>query len=153
MSFHQLAYYIVFSTKCRQRIIRNDIKQRVYGYASKIIKQQKGQVIEIGGVEDHVHILAKLSPVLAIADVVRQTKASTSKHVNTLELVAGKFQWQTGYAVFSVSHSDVGSVQWYVRNQETHHRKSTFREEFVQLLERHGVEYDSQYLFETEHSG
>ena len=109
------------------------------------------EALHIGGMPDHIHILAKLSPKLAIMDVLRDIKAVSSKWVNDRQLVRGRFEWQTGYGAFSVSQSQFDVVRTYIHNQEQHHRKTPFKSEFITLLERHQIEYDPKYVFEEEH--
>ena len=149
-SFTHLAYHIVFSTKYRGRTIHNEFQPRLYEYLGGVIRSRKGHLIEIGGVEDHVHILANLSPKFAVSDVVRDIKANGSKWINDQSLCAGKFEWQKGYAAFAVSCSNVETVRNYLRNQREHHRIRTFQEEYVAMLNRHGIPFHPEYLFEGE---
>ena len=100
---------------------------------------------------DHVHILAKLSPTLAVSDVIRVTKANSSKWCNETFQTHTKFAWQRGFGAFSVSSSNVDQVQKYIQKQQEHHQKISFADEFRQLLVRHGIEFDEQYLFEAQH--
>jgi len=104
----------------------------------------------MGGVSDHVHLLAKLSPTIAISDMLRLIKSNTSKMVNEHIKPKRSFEWQTGYGVFSVSESQHEVVRKYVLNQEEHHRKRTFEEEFIELLQKHNIAYDERYVFEQE---
>jgi REP element-mobilizing transposase RayT len=111
------------------------------------VRDLGGTALEIGGVADHVHLLIKLKPTLALADFMRELKSGSSKWLNEEEMRLRKFGWQDGYGAFSVSESQVSQVRTYIRNQEQHHRRVGFQEEFVRLLERHGIEYDEQYLW------
>jgi REP element-mobilizing transposase RayT len=104
-------------------------------------------------VADHVHILAHLSPTLAVADVVRDVKANSSKWINDLPDIASLFEWQKGYGVFTVSYSQIDSVQSYIRNQEEHHKTKSFQDEYIEFLKRHNIEWQLKYLFEDEHHG
>lgn len=128
------------------------MQERLYEYAGGILRAKKGHLIEIGGVEDHVHILAGLSPSLAVSDVIRDVKASSSKwmgdegHVDT-------FEWQKGYGAFTVSYDRVEAIRKYIRNQKVHHRTKTFQEEYIDFLQRHGIEFRLEYLFEDENHG
>jgi REP element-mobilizing transposase RayT len=146
-----LLFHIVYSTKYRRDLIVVDTQQRLYEYIGGILRDQKGKLIEIGGMPDHVHILVRLSPTLAISDVLRVTKANSSKWLNETFEPTMPFAWQRGFGAFSVSASLVEQVRAYIRNQAQHHKTMSFREEYRELLQRHGVEFDEQYLFEEEH--
>ena len=152
-SFTQLTYHIVFATKYRRRTIRDDTRERLYEYIGGTLRAKKGSLIEIGGVADHVHILARLSPSLAVADVVRDVKANSSKWMNEQTETKSPFEWQKGYGAFTVSYSNVQAVRTYIRNQEEHHRTKTFQEEYIEFLKRHNIEFRLEYLFEDEHHG
>jgi len=150
-TYTNLLFHIVFSTKYRKNIITPEIQERLYEYIGGILREQKGILLQIGGMPDHVHILAKLSPSLAISDVIRNTKASSSKWCNETFQTNTKFAWQRGFGAFSVSFSNVAQVQKYVENQQKHHKKISFADEFRHLLVRHGIEFDERYIFEVEH--
>ncbi len=117
-SFTQLNYHIVFSTKHRRPAIDVDLQSRLYEYLGGTIRSRKGQSIEIGGTRDHVHILTKLSPTLAIADVIRDLKSNSSKWISELPDTRFPFEWQKGYSAFTVSYSQIDAVQRYIRGQE-----------------------------------
>lgn len=150
-TFTNLLYHIVYSTKYRRETIDPKWQPDLYDYIGGIIRDRDGIMLEIGGVSDHLHILAKLSPKLAIMDVLRDIKAVSSKWVNDRQLSPVRFEWQTGYGAFSVSQSHVDSVRAYIRNQEAHHQRTPFKSEFMQLLERHQIEFEMKYVFEEEH--
>ena len=152
-SFTQLAYHVVFGTKYRKPTIEEDIEERLYEYIGGIIRERKGRLVSIGGVMDHVHILAKLSPVLAVADVIRDVKAVSSKWINEQPKRIQAFEWQKGYAAFTVSYSQLPVIQSYIENQKEHHKEKSFREEYIQLLKRHGIDFRMEFLFEGEHHG
>ncbi|QDV27103.1 IS200/IS605 family transposase [Aureliella helgolandensis] len=145
-----LLFHIVYSTKYRRNIINVDIRKRLYEYIGGILRENKGTLLEIGGMPDHVHLLAKLSPSFAISDVLRLVKTNSSKWVNETFAMNSPFAWQRGFGAFSVSMSSVADVEKYVKLQEEHHRKLTFRDEYRLLLKRHGIEFDERYLFEEE---
>ena len=125
----------------------------MYEYIGGIIRAKKGHLIEIGGVADHVHILAHLSPALAVADVVRDIKSNSAHWVNELAETRRRFEWQKGYGAFTVSYSQVPVVRAYIQNQEEHHRTRSFVEEYTELLSRHGINFRPEHLFEDEHHG
>lgn len=150
-TFTNLLYHIVYSTKYRSDTIAPAWQADLYAYIGGIIKERDGIPLEIGGMPDHIHILTKLSPKLAIMDVLRDIKAVSSKWVNDSQLSRDRFEWQTGYGAFSVSQSQVDVVRTYIRNQKEHHRKTPFKTEFITLLERHQIEFELKYVFEEEH--
>jgi len=153
-TYTNLLYHVVFATKYRKPKITDSIKPRLYEYMGGIIRGQRGIVLEIGGVQDHVHLLCKLSPSLAVSDVLRFVKGSSSKWMNeTFPSWNLKFAWQTGFAAFTVSHSQASSVRRYVASQEEHHRKMSFTEEYIAILRKHEIAFETKYLFEQEHVG
>ena len=152
-SFTQLIYHVVFATKYRRPTLDDSIQQRLYEYTGGTLRAKKGQAIEIGGTADHIHLLARLSASLAGADVVRDVKANSSRWMNESSEVVLPFEWQKGYGAFTVSYSRIETVRTYIRNQEEHHRTKTFQEEYTEFLNRHGIEFRPEYLFEDEHHG
>ena len=151
-SFARLSYHIVFAMKYRKPTIKDDISERLYEYMGGILRSNKGHMIEIGGVEDHVHMLAGLSPSLAVSDVIRDVKASSSKWL-TDEVQIANFKWQKGFGAFTVSYDRIKAARNYISNQKEHHKKKTFQEEYIEFLERHNIDYRLEYLFEDEHAG
>ena len=149
-TFTNLLFHIIYSTKYRKPTIRSEWQDDLYGYIGGSVRDQKGALLKIGGVEDHVHMLAKLSPTIAISDVLRKIKSNSSRWINERPDVNRKFEWQSGYAAFSVSESQMPSVAEYIANQAEHHRKKTFEEEFLAILNKHNIEFDMQYVFEQE---
>jgi putative transposase len=141
-----LNYHIVFGTKGRAQSIGPDMRDDVSRYLGGIIKSENGLPLEIGAVADHVHLLVRLPPTVALANLLRTLKANSSKWLNDTRFPRRTFAWQDGYAAFTVSQSQLGRVAAYVRNQDEHHRKMTFREELIALFERNGVSYDERHL-------
>lgn len=146
-TFTNLNYHLVFSTKDRQPLITKEQSPRIYGYIGGIIKDLRGEPIRIGGVEDHVHILCRLKTDVSLADVLRQIKGSSSKWINDELQLPGKFAWQAGYAAFSVSRSRTDNVVRYIEQQEEHHKQVDFKDELLDFLKRHEIEYDERYLW------
>jgi putative transposase len=140
-----LNYHIVFATKDRQRRIETSWRSRLHEYIGGTIRGLDGHSHIVGGVEDHVHVLAGLRATRALADVVREIKKCSSLWIHE-ELRYPGFAWQAGYAAFTVGPRDLPSVMRYIANQEEHHRVRSFREELVDFLSRAGVEYDPRYL-------
>jgi putative transposase len=147
-SYTNLLYDLVFSTKDRRPLIDEFLRSRLYEYLGGTIRGLGGVALEIGGIADHMHLLVKLRQDHAVSAILRDLKANSSGWINQHELIGTRnFAWQTGYGAFTVSESQVEKVKQYIRNQETHHQKSTFREEFVALLQAHGIEYDLEHLW------
>jgi REP element-mobilizing transposase RayT len=152
-SFSNLLYHAIFSTKHRQAILAKPVREKLFPYMAGIIQNHDGHPIEINGVEDHAHLFFSLGTKYAVADVMRDIKASSSKWLNEQRLISDRFHWQTGFAIFSVSQSLRQSVATYVRNQETHHAKKSFEEEYLDFLVKHDIEYDPRFVFDTEYAG
>ena len=147
-SFTCLHYHIVFSTKDRLPAITPEIRPRLWEYLAGVVRGAKGIPVRIGGMPDHVHLLVTLRQQPALSDVVRDLKAASSGWVHDTFPDAGNFWWQTGYGAFTVSHSGIAAVREYIANQEEHHKKLRYEDEFRTLLVKHGIEFDEEYLWE-----
>ena len=152
-TFTKLVYHIVFSTKYRHALIRDTFCKRLYDYMGGIIRGQNGCLIEIGGIEDHIHLLANLSPVKSVSDAIREIKANSSKWSNELPDMTPRFEWQKGFGAFTVSYSQITSVRHYIQNQQEHHRTKTFEDEYIAYLKLHDIAFERRHLFEDEHYG
>jgi putative transposase len=150
-SFTHLTYHIVFATKYRKPLINDALREPLYEYLGGIIRAKKGSVIEIGGVADHVHLLLRLSPTIAVSDVIRELKANSSKWID--EQRQCSFEWQKGFGAFTVSYDKLPAVAKYIRNQLEHHRTKSFQEEYIEFLHRHEMKFDVAHLFENEQYG
>jgi putative transposase len=146
--FSQLYIHLVFAVKYRERLLKKEIQPEVFSYISGIITNRKHKSIIINGMLDHVHMFIGLNPNDKISDIIGSIKKSSSTFINEKCLFRGKFQWQDGYGAFSYGKSQVENVYNYVKNQEIHHKKRTFREEYIELLKRFEIEYDAKYLFD-----
>jgi len=144
-SYAQNHVHLVFSTKGRLQLISNDIQPRLWGYIAAICKKNAMTVFAVGGIADHIHILFRLPPALSLVRAVTLIKSNSSKWMRQTKRT---FAWQNGYGAFSVSSSNVSTVIRYINQQEAHHKKKTFDEEFIALLRKHGVEFDSRYVFD-----
>jgi REP element-mobilizing transposase RayT len=140
--------HIVFSTKERQPWISGDLQPDLYAYMGGIARKHRCVLMEAGGIADHVHLLMLVHSTVAIADLVRDVKSGSSRWVHDTFGNLKFFAWQSKYGAFSVSHSMENTVTAYIRNQATHHRKKSFKDEYRVLLERHGIEYDERYVWE-----
>jgi putative transposase len=146
-SYTNLIYHIVFSTKDRLPLITNEREQRLYEYIGGIIRGLGGILLSINGVEDHVHLLVKLRPDRAVADILRELKSNSSGWMHSVFPDLPNFSWQNGYGAFTVSESQIEKVANYIARQKSHHRKETFEREFVSMLEKNGIEIDMKYLW------
>jgi len=147
-TFTKLLYHAVFSTKGRSPTIDAELKPRLHAYLGGIVGELGGKAILVGGTADHVHLLASLSAKTAPADVLRIVKTNSSRWVHEEWRRRGGFAWQTGYAAFTVSQSAADAVKRYIAGQEEHHRRMSFDEELLALLNRHGIDYDERYLLD-----
>lgn len=145
-TFSNILYHVVFSTKDRLPRIQEHASERLYEYIGGIVRAGGGILLEIGGMPDHVHLLMKLKADTPVATTVRLIKANSSRWMTQNFCADDRFEWQTGYGVFSVSASKAGDVRRYIRNQREHHSRVPFKRELVSLLEKHGIEYDERYL-------
>ncbi len=143
-----LLYHIVFSTKGREPLISYPTREPLYSYIGGIIRERRGICIEIGGVMDHVHILARFRPSISVSGMVQDIKGISSKWAKGRLRTTKALYWQDGYGAFSVSPSQAPRVIEYIRNQEAHHGSRSFKEEFVDLLVKHDVDYDPRYLWD-----
>jgi putative transposase len=147
-TFSDLLFHIVFSAKIRIALIDGTLQQDLYQYIGAIIRNQNGVLIEIGGMSDHVHLLVRLKPTHCIADFVRKFKSSSSKWVNEEKWKLRKFGWQDGYGAFTVSRSQAPRLVEYIQHQREHHQRFDSQHEFIELLNKHEVEYDERYIWD-----
>jgi putative transposase len=147
-TFSQLYIQVIFAVKGRENLIANSWKTQLHKYIAGIIKGKNQKSIIVNGMPDHIHAFIGLKPAMAISDLVRDIKNNASNFVNDHKFVRGKFSWQSGYGAFSYSHSHIGNVYNYILNQEKHHKKKTFKEEYLEFLAKFEVEYDEKYLFD-----
>ena len=143
----QIYIHAVFAVEGRQSLIAPEHKIEIYKYMTTTIQNQKNKVMAINGMPDHVHLLIGLNPDIALSDLVRDAKSAASSLINDKGWVRGHFNWQKGYGAFSYSKSQVSRVATYIEDQERHHAKRSFRDEYEVLLKKFDVEYDPRYLF------
>lgn len=147
-TYTQLYVHVVFSVKGRSCQISTDWKEELYRYISGIIKYRNQKLMIIGGMKDHIHILIGFHPACVLSDLVRDKKSNSSKWVNENRLATGRFEWQTGYGAFTIGQSQVDKIINYIKNQEAHHSKRTFRDEYLDFLKAYKVEYNLEYVFD-----
>ena len=146
-SLSKVLVHLIFSTKNREPLIGPDIRPRLHGYLVGILDKLKSPSLQTGGVADHIHILLALGRTISQAELVEEVKKSSSKWMKSDGGVAG-FSWQAGYGAFSIGESQADTVIHYIQNQEEHHRKVTFQDEFRKFLERYRVAYDERYVWD-----
>lgn len=148
-SLAKVIVHIVYSTKNREPWLNeSELRKDLYAYCSSILSNADCPVIVMGGVEDHVHIMCLLSRKVAIMDMVKTSKTETSKWLKKKQGELEGFGWQAGYGIFSVSESKVNQVRRYITNQEEHHKRYSFQDEFRELCQRHGIDIDERYVWD-----
>jgi REP element-mobilizing transposase RayT len=147
-TFSQVYIQVVFAVKGRDNLIGKQWKDDLHKYIAGIIKGKEQKPIIVNGMPDHIHAFIGLRPSMAISDLVRDIKNNSSNFINGKKWVNGKFSWQEGYGAFSYSHSQIETVYNYILNQEQHHRKKTFREEYIAFLKKFDVPYKERFLFD-----
>ena len=145
-SYTNLLYHIVFATKGRRAFLKAPVAARLHDYLRAGIREEGGSVLIINGTADHVRILARLRQDKALSDVVRSIKANSSKWIHKTFPPLRAFAWQVGYGAFTVSESQAPKAHHYIQDQERHHRRSTFEQEFIALLRAHGIAFDAEYV-------
>jgi putative transposase len=149
-TYSQIYIQIVFAVARRENLIKSEWQTELYKYITGIVKNHDQKLIAIGGVENHVHILLGIKPNIALSDLVREIKANSSRFINERNFVRGKFAWQDGFGAFSYSHSHLGDVIRYIKNQEEHHKKMTFKDEYLKFLQSYQIDFDEKYLFDSD---
>lgn len=147
-TYTQIYIQIVFAVKARQNLISKENREELHQFITGIISNRGQKLFAVSAMPDHIHILVSIGPSIPISDLVRDIKAGSSKFINDRKWITGKFNWQEGYGAFSYSKSSVDRVVKYILNQEEHHKTKTFKNEYLELLEKFEIEYDSKYLYE-----
>lgn len=145
-SLARLHVHLVFSTKNREPLITDSVRNPLHAYMATVLGNLGCHPVVINSVDDHIHLLFDLARTVAISQAVEDVKKSSSKWIKEQESGSGKFAWQSGYGAFAVSESNVGEVREYITNQQEHHRKKTFKEEYRQFLVRHRIPFDEKYV-------
>jgi len=147
-TYSQLNIHCVFAVKGRENIITVNFRDDLHRYMAGILRNDGAFPLAVGGWKDHVHVFFELPVTISISDLMRMLKATASKWINDNRLVKGRFSWQAGYGAFSYSRSQRDTVVQYIINQEEHHKKQTFREEYLELLKKFEISFDERYVFE-----
>jgi REP element-mobilizing transposase RayT len=147
-TYHQIYLQTVFAVKYRNAVIDKTWKSQLSGVIGNLINETSCKTIIVNGVEDHVHCFLGLKPVVSVSELMKTVKAKSSKYINDHKLTKSRFEWQEGYGVFSYDQSSVDAVYNYILNQEEHHKKQTFRDEYLDLLKMFKVDYNLQYVFQ-----
>ena len=148
-TYTQIYIHIVFAVEGRQNLIKPEYNDELQKYITGIVTGQKHKLLAINNMPDHVHLLVGFRPDASLSDLVRDIKANSSRFINAKRWVLGRFSWQEGFGAFSYSRSQISTVIRYIQNQQAHHAKKSFREEYTQLLDKFGVEYEREYIFKS----
>ncbi|MBI5476709.1 MAG: IS200/IS605 family transposase [Ignavibacteriales bacterium] len=149
-TFTQIYIHIVFSVKQRVSLIQNEWREELHKYITGIIQNQGHKLLAINSMPDHIHILIGMRPDDSLSELVRDLKANSSKWINEKKFLKTKFFWQEGYGAFSYSHSQLDKVIHYIKNQQEHHKKRPFKEEYISFLKKYDIPYDPKYVFDID---
>ena len=147
-TYHQIYLQTVFAVTYRRARIHKSWKNKLFGVIGNLINETGCKTIIVNGVEDHVHCFIGLKPVVSVSELMKTVKAKSSKYINDHSLTSTRFEWQEGYGVFSYGQSQVDKVYKYILNQEEHHKKLTFQDEYLEFLKSFKIEYDERYVFQ-----
>ena len=147
-TYTQIYIQTVFTVQNKLSLIELEWQEELYKYITGIITNEGQKLLAINGMQDHIHILIGLKPTVALSNVVRDIKANSSKFINEQRFIAGKFEWQQGFGAFSYSHSQIPVIAKYIENQEEHHKRQSFREEYLGFLKLFNVDYKEEFVFE-----
>lgn len=147
-TYHQIYLQTVFAVKYRNAVIAKGWKHILFGVIGNLINETNCKTIIVNGIEDHVHCFLGLKPVVSVSELMKTVKAKSSKYINDNKLTQERFEWQEGYGVFSYGQSQIDTVYKYIQNQEVHHKKQTFRDEYLEFLKKFKIEYDEKYIFQ-----
>ena len=146
-TYSQIYIQVVFTVKDKASLIPKQNREELHKYITGIVNKRNQKLIAIFAMPDHIHLFIGLKPTIAVSDLVRDIKAGSSKFITNNKWTKGKFSWQEGFGAFSYSRSHIDNVVRYILNQEEHHKKKTFKEEYVDFLKKFDIEYNEKYLF------
>jgi putative transposase len=147
-TYTQIYVQIVFAVKGRENLIQEQHREELHKYITGIVNNRDQKLLSIFSMPDHTHLLVGLTPTILISDLVRDIKAGSSKFINDNRWINGKFNWQEGYGAFSYSRSQIDEVIKYINQQEIHHKRKSFKEEYIEFLTKFAIEYKNEYLFD-----
>lgn len=147
-TYTQIYIHIVFAVQGRQNLIKKEHREELHKYITGVIRNKQQKLIAINSVSDHVHILIGMKPTIALSDLVRDIKANSSTFIKKKRWLKGRFNWQEGFGAFSYAHSQLDVIVKYIQNQEKHHVKKSFKEEYLGMLKKFNVQYDERYIFD-----
>jgi len=147
-TYTQLYFHVVFAVNGRKELIDKNWKDELYKYITGIVSNKDQKLMFINGMPDHVHLLIGTKPNCNLSDLVRDIKSNSAKWINNKQFINGEFEWQLGFGAFTVSQSQLDKVVNYIKNQQKHHLKKSFREEYVEFLEANNIDYKDEYLFD-----
>ncbi|MBS1525257.1 MAG: IS200/IS605 family transposase [Bacteroidetes bacterium] len=147
-TFSQIYLQFVFAVQHRQSLIPGGHKEELHKYITGLVQNRKAKMLAVNCMPDHIHLFVGFKPTVLISDFVKEIKVESNEFINNKKWIMGKFSWQEGYGVFSYSHSQIDAVIKYVLNQESHHQKRSFKEEYIELLKKFEIAYEERVLFE-----
>ena len=147
-TYTQLFVHIIFGPKGCNNSIPPQIKEKIHKYITGVIQQSKNKLIAINSMPDHIHILVGLNPEQSIANLVRDIKRASTEYLRSNNLIGSNFYWQSGYGAFSYSQSQIDNVIKYINNQQIHHKRKTFYEEYLEFLEKFKIQFDKKYILD-----
>ena len=147
-TYSQIYLHFVFAVKRRECLIERKHKEELHKYITGLVQNRKAKMLAVHCMPDHIHIFVGFDPSVLISDFIKEVKVESNEFINGKKWIRGKFSWQNGYGVFSYSRSQIGRVANYIANQEKHHQKKSFRQEYSTILKKFGVAYEERYLFD-----
>lgn len=147
-TYSQIYIQIVFAVKNREALIAPSWEEELYKYITGIVQNKGQKMLVINGMPDHIHLFIGMKPSCCLSDLVREVKKASNSFIKEKEFSKYKFEWQEGFGAFSYSHSSLNNVIGYINNQKEHHKKRSFKEEYIDFLEKFDVEFKNEYLFE-----
>jgi len=147
-TFSQIYLQFVFAVKNRQALIENEHKEELHKYITGLVQNRKAKMLAVNCMPDHIHLFVGYKPNVLISDFIKEIKVESNEFINEKKWINGRFCWQEGYGVFSYSQSHIGNVIKYIKNQEVHHQKRNFRQEYHELLDKFQIPFEEKYLFD-----
>jgi REP element-mobilizing transposase RayT len=147
-TFSRIYLQFVFAVKGRRSLIATNNKEELHKYITGLVQRRNAKMLAVNCMPDHTHLFVGFKPTILIADFIKEIKVASNEFINDKRWINGKFNWQEGYGVFSYSHSHIDRVIKYILNQEAHHRRKTFKNEYHELLRKFEIPFEEKYLFE-----